>query len=168
MDGERYSCCHCFALALDSKPWFTVHTVNVKIGELAREAGVSVSTVRFYEKQGLMPKPSTRESGYREYEQTDLDRLRLVLTAKALRFPLGLIKNVLSAIDSDPQPCAEVAEIVEAKMKTIGREICDLQGLQAHLGAQLEAWKRGELPTAECLCAILQTDAQRVSNSRNQ
>lgn len=115
--------------------------------------------MRFYEAQGLIPKPQTRESGYREYEEVDLDRLRLILTAKGQRFPLGLIRNVLSAIDNDPQPCQEVAEIVQAKLKTIGREIRDLQRLQAHLEAQLRAWKRGELPTGECLCAILQTGA---------
>jgi DNA-binding transcriptional MerR regulator len=135
----------------------------VKIGELAKRAGISVSTVRFYEAQGLMPKPATRESGYREYEQGQLDRLRLILTAKGQRFPLGLIRSVLSALDNNPRPCEEVAEIVDARLKTIGREIRDLQRLQAHLEAQLKAWKRGELPTAGCLCAILQTDAPRGS-----
>jgi hypothetical protein len=50
----------------------TVHTTHVKVGELAKQAGISVSTVRFYEAQGLMPKPRTRESGYREYEQSVL------------------------------------------------------------------------------------------------
>lgn len=135
----------------------------MKIGKLAKEAGISVSTLRFYEAQGLMPKRQTRESGYREYEQWDLDRLRLILTAKGQRFPLGLIRQILSALDEEPEPCAEVAEIVEARLKTIGREIRDLQRLQAHLEAQLGAWKRGELPTAQCLCAILQTDALRVS-----
>ena len=131
----------------------------MKIGELAKKAGVSVSTVRFYEGQGLMPKPQTTESGYREYEQRDLDRLHLILAAKAQRFPLGLIRTVLNALDNDPQPCENIAEIVEGRIKTIGREIRDLQRLQARLGAQLEAWKRGDLPTAQCLCTILQTDA---------
>lgn len=131
----------------------------MKIGELAKRAGISVSTVRFYEAQGLMPKPQTRESGYREYEQEDLDRLHLILTAKAQRFPLGLIKTVLTALDNDPQPCENIAEIVEGRIKTIGREIRDLQRLQARLEAQLEAWKRGTLPTAQCLCAILQMEA---------
>lgn len=132
----------------------------MKIGELAKRAEISVSKVRFYEAQGLMPKPSTRESGYREYEESDLDRLRLILTAKGQRFPLGLIRTVLSALDNEPEPCTEVAEIVEQRLKTIGREIRDLQRLKAHLDAQLRAWKRGDLPTAQCLCAILQTDAK--------
>src|SRR5688500_15986163 len=74
---------------LDSQPWFTLQTKHVRIGELARLAGTSVSTVRFYEAQGLMPKPETRDSGYREYENRDLERLGLILAAKRQRFPLG-------------------------------------------------------------------------------
>lgn len=132
----------------------------MKIGEVAKRAGVSVSTIRYYEAQKLMPKPQTRESGYREYDPADLDRLRLILTAKAQRFPLGLIRSVLDAVDHDPQPCENVAEIVQARIHSIGREIRDLQRLQTHLKGQLEAWKRGDLPAAQCLCAILQTDAK--------
>lgn len=135
----------------------------MKIGELAKRAATSVSAVRFYEAQGLMPKPPTRESGYREYEEKDLDRLRLILAAKRQRFPLGLIRTVLSALDNEPQPCKEVAEIVRERITTIGREIRDLQRLQAHLEVQLEAWERGTLPKDQCLCAILETDALRIS-----
>lgn len=131
----------------------------MKIGELAKASGVSVSTVRFYEAQGLMPKPQTRESGYREYEQNDLERLRLIIAAKRQRFPLKLIRTALDALDQEPEPCAEIASLVRERIKTIGREIRDLQRLQAHLQGQLVAWERATLPKAECLCAILQTDA---------
>ncbi len=138
----------------------------MKIGGLAKSAGISVSTVRFYEAQGLMPKPRTRESGYREYEETDLERLRLIIAAKRKRFPLKLIRIVLDALDSEPQPCAEVASLVKQRISTLGREIRDLQRLQSHLLAQLEAWERGTLPKVECLCAILQTDA--LSNPKKE
>ncbi len=131
----------------------------MRIGELAKQGGISVSTVRFYETQGLMPKPETRESGYREYRAEDLERLRLIVSAKRQRFPLGLIRTVLSALDNEPKPCEDIAEIVKDRIKTIGREISDLQRLQTHLKGQLEAWERGTLPKAECLCAILQTNA---------
>jgi DNA-binding transcriptional MerR regulator len=131
----------------------------VKIGQLAKGAGISVSTVRFYEGQGLMPKPQTRESGYREYAADDLKRLQLIVAAKRQRFPLKLIRTCLDALDREPQPCQEIAALVKERITTIGREIRDLQRLQAHLEAQLKAWERGNLPSDECLCAILQTDA---------
>lgn len=64
----------------------------MRIGELAQQAGISVSAVRYYEAQGLMPRPQTRESGYRDYTAGDLERLRLIVAAKPLRFPLRLIR----------------------------------------------------------------------------
>jgi len=131
----------------------------MRIGELAKKAEISVSTVRFYEAQGLMPKPQTRESGYREYQQIDLARLRLIVAAKRKRFPLKLVRFALEALDQESEPCREIAGLVEERIKTIGREINDLQRLKAHLEGQLRAWERGTLPKAECLCAILQTDA---------
>lgn len=134
----------------------------MKIGEFAKCAGVGVSTVRFYERQGLMPKPETRVgSGYREYTQMDLDRLGLIIAAKRQRFPLSLIRVVLDALEGAEEPCGKVAAIVRERVKTIGREIHDLQRLKGHLEAQLMAWERGTLPKVECLCAILETDALR-------
>jgi MerR family Zn(II)-responsive transcriptional regulator of zntA len=138
-----------------------LHTLTMRIGELAKEAGISISSVRFYEAQGLMPKPGTRDSGYREYEGSDLERLRLIVSAKRQRFPLKLIRTALDALDQKPEPCGEIAELVRDRITNIGREIRDLQRLQAHLESQLMAWERGTLPKAECLCAILQTNALR-------
>jgi MerR family transcriptional regulator, copper efflux regulator len=134
----------------------------MRIGELAKAAGVSVSTVRFYEAQGLLPKPETRESGYREYGERDLQRLRLIVAAKRQRFPLKLIRICLDALEQEPEPCEEIAQVVRDRIKTIGREIRDLQRLKAHLEAKITAWERGNLPNDECLCAILQGDAPNV------
>jgi DNA-binding transcriptional MerR regulator len=133
----------------------------VKIGELAKIAGISISTVRFYEGQGLMPKPQTRDSGYREYGPQDLERLRLIVAAKRQRFPLKLIRTCLDALDQEPEPCQEIAALVKERITTIGREIRDLQRLHAHLEGQLKAWERGALPSDECLCAILQSNAPK-------
>ena len=131
----------------------------MKIGELAKGAGISVSAIRFYERQGLMPRPTRRESGYREYSEADLDRLRLIVAAKKRRFPLSIIRLSLDAVDGADEPCSEIARIVETRLKEIELEINDLSNLRDHLHAQLRAWRAGSLPAAECLCAILQTDA---------
>ncbi|MCH8275516.1 MAG: MerR family transcriptional regulator [Armatimonadetes bacterium] len=131
----------------------------MKIGELAEQAGISVSTIRFYERQGLMPEPNRRESGYREYAETDVDRLRLIVAAKKRRFPLSIIRLCLDAVDGADEPCGEIARIVETRLKEIEQEITDLSTLRGHLRAQLQAWRAGSLPAADCLCAILQTDA---------
>lgn len=130
----------------------------MRIGELAAEAGVHVSTVRYYERQGLMPKPVTRESGYREYSELDLERLKLIVAAKRQRFPLSLIQVCLSALEQE-EPCQEIATIVKGRVIALDKEIADLQELRIRLSSQLRAWELGTLPKAQCLCSILQTDA---------
>lgn len=113
-----------------------------------------------------MPKPDTRESGYREYSPTDLERLRLIVAAKRQRFPLKLIRTALDALDSDPEPCAEIAKLVKERIAAIGQEVEALQSLQSHLTSQLDAWESGTLPKSECLCAILQSDALQTKQEK--
>ena len=68
----------------------------MKIGELAQRAGVGIDTVRYYERQGLLPMPARLASGYRSYDATDVSRLRFVRRAKALGFTLIEIRELLA------------------------------------------------------------------------
>ena len=131
---------------------------SMKIGALAKAAQVKVSTVRFYEAEGLLPKPETRESGYREYGPADLERLRLIIAAKEQRFPLKLIRDCLKSLDDGDTPCEQVAKIVEERLAAIDQEIGQLQQLKKQFTAQLSAYQEGRLPQRDCLCAILQSE----------
>ena len=68
----------------------------MKIGELAQRAGVSIDTVRYYERQGLLPEPARQASGYRSYVSGDVGRLQFVRRAKALGFTLEEIRDLLA------------------------------------------------------------------------
>lgn len=68
----------------------------MRIGELAQRAGVAVDTVRYYERQGLLPPPLRRASGYRSYGMADVSRLRFVRRAKTLGFTLEEIRGLLA------------------------------------------------------------------------
>lgn len=68
----------------------------MKIGALAKQANVNIDTVRYYERQGLLPAPQRLMSGYRQYEQGDVARLRFVRRAKALGFTLIEIRELLA------------------------------------------------------------------------
>lgn len=68
----------------------------MKIGELAHRAEVGIDTVRYYERQGLLPAPERLASGYRRYDQSDVARLRFVRRAKALGFTLIEIRELLA------------------------------------------------------------------------
>jgi Hg(II)-responsive transcriptional regulator len=68
----------------------------MKIGALAKQANVNIDTVRYYERQGLLPAPQRLMSGYRQYAQGDVARLRFVRRAKALGFTLIEIRELLA------------------------------------------------------------------------
>ncbi len=66
-----------------------------KIGQLAKETGIKVETIRYYEKYGLIPKPSRRESGYREFTQKHIELINFIKQAKAMDFTLREISEFL-------------------------------------------------------------------------
>lgn len=138
----------------------------MKIGELAKKAGTSPSTVRYYEDAGLMPPAERTESGYREYDECDLERITLILQARNLGFNIQETKVLLAATDSD-DPCPEVAEIVERRITEIDGEIAQLQGQKRELAQRIAAWKAGSLSNADCVCAILQAKEKNMSTKHN-
>lgn len=128
----------------------------MKIGELSRRTGVSVSAIRYYERQGLLAAPMRRESGYRDYTESDAKRVRLIAAAKKQRFPLKTIRLCLEALGGAQEPCREVAAIIRHRLQALDSEIEDLRHLRESLSARLHAFERGSLERGECLCAILE------------
>ncbi len=94
----------------------------MKIGELSREAGVPVETVRYYESRGLMPGVARTEAGYRKYTCEDLRRLKFIVHAKDLGFTLHEIGLLLS-IRSDGSDCESVKALAESKAADMGERI---------------------------------------------
>lgn len=73
---------------------------TLTIGRLARRSGVSVGTLRFYERQGLLPDPGRNEAGYRYYAADNIDRLMFIKRTKALGFSLIQIRSLLHLMDA--------------------------------------------------------------------
>src|SRR4051794_20492053 len=113
--------------------WEEPRMKPLTIGQLARRAGVGVETVRFYERQGLLEEPDRRASGYRQYPEEVVARLRFIRRAKDLGFTLGEIKELL-ALRLDPGATrADVRRQAEDKLAAIAAKIHDLQRMQAAL-----------------------------------
>lgn len=119
------------------------------IGQVAREAGVGVETVRFYERQGLIEEPSRRASGYRQFDEGVVDRLRFIREAKELGFTLNEIKELLSLKVDPSSSCADVKGRAEAKIADIEEKIRTLQRMKRALVKLTKACK-GDGPTSEC------------------
>lgn len=110
----------------------------MKIGELASRTGVSVQTVRYYEQRGLLPEPDRTRSGYRDFDESDLLRLRFVLRAKDLGFTLSEIGELLD-LRVDPDRTAEdVRRHAEEKIESTRAKIRDLRRIQAALQRLVE------------------------------
>lgn len=119
------------------------------IGQVARHAGVKVETVRFYERRGLLEEPQRRSSGYRQYAQDVVVRLRFIRRAKELGFSLKEIADLL-ALRLDPEATrADVRQRTEAKIADIEARINDLQRMKAVL-VKLTASCRGHGSVSDC------------------
>lgn len=101
----------------------------ITIGKLAKLAEVSVDTVRYYERQGLLrPAPRT-ESGYRQYSQADADRLRFIRRAKTLGFSLEDIAELLQ-LQTATGSRADVKRLSEQRLANIELKICELTAIR--------------------------------------
>ena len=130
------------------------------IGEVAKAAGVGVETVRFYEREGLIPDPPRRPSGYRAYPESAVDRIVFIRHAKELGFSLKEIRDLLSLRVARTANCAGVKRRTEAKIRDIEAKIRRLQGWRRTLRKLAEACDEGSL-TSEC--AILGAIEKRGS-----
>jgi len=105
----------------------------VKIGELARTAGLTAKTIRFYEGQGLIPDPPRTDTGYRNYADSDAVRLAFILKAKRLGLSLDEIKGILRLHDWSEPTCVHVRSLLQEKVAQIETVIKDLLGFKEEL-----------------------------------
>ncbi len=120
------------------------------IGEFAKQAGVGVETVRFYEREGLLKEPPRRPSGHREYPEGEVTRLVFIRRAKELGFSLAEIKELLSLRANRRAQCGQVKKRTEAKLKDIDERIRTLRRMRRALSKLNAACDNEQVPTSEC------------------
>jgi len=130
----------------------------VQIGELAKNAGVTVQAVRFYERRGLLPSPPRKDSGYRIYSQGDLRRLQFIRQAKRLGFSLEEIKSVLQMRAGGACPCKEVISIAERHLVETEQQIRHLARFRDELSRTLAQWRRSKRRTVsgDAICILIE------------
>lgn len=106
---------------------------DLKIGDLARETGTKVVTVRYYEKIGLLPAPGRSAGNYRTYDAEAFGRLRFIRRCRDLGFTLDQVRELLDLASDVARPCAEVDEITAAHLTEVERKITHLQALAREL-----------------------------------
>ncbi|MEM8860412.1 MAG: MerR family transcriptional regulator [Chloroflexota bacterium] len=123
--------------------------IGLSAGKLAKAADVNVETLRYYEKRGLLPEPPRKESGYRVYPESTIDRLKFIRGAQVLGFTLEEIQELLDMrIDTDANR-ADVRERAAAKILSIEEKISALEQMKQALNHLLHQC-HGNGSTADC------------------
>src|SRR5215216_6350680 len=115
------------------------------IGKLAREGGVNIQTIRYYERRGLIPKPARALSGYRLYDREAIKRLAFVRQAQLLGFSLHEIDELLSLRMRPGVTCADIRMKARQKIASIDEKISDLTRIRGAL-SKLAKVCRGQRP----------------------
>jgi len=108
-------------------------TSHLSRGLLAKQTGVNIETIRYYEKIGLMPDPPRTSGGHRIYDESLLKRLSFVRRCRELGFSLDQLRGLLKLVDGGSYSCAEVLESVQAHLERISGKIRDLRRMQKTL-----------------------------------
>ncbi len=134
---------------------------RLTIGAVAREAGVSVPTVRFYESQGLLGAAPRSEGNYRLYGAADVRRLKLIRRARTLGLALPAVRELVRAAFEEPCRAFEprLKEALEQRIEDVRRQVAELHLLQSQL-QNLDAHLAGDCacdhPAGECSgCSLL-------------
>jgi len=94
------------------------------IGQVAKRSGIGLETVRFYERKGLVEEPPRTDSGYRQYPENVVARIRFIRRAKELGFKLSEISELLSLRVDPDSTCSDVRQQTEFKIADVEKNPC--------------------------------------------
>ena len=131
----------------------------MKIGELAQRARVGIDTVRYYERQGLLPRAHRLPSGYRVYDEDEVRRLRFVRRAKALGFTLPEIRELLALSDHRQDDMAGMKAAATEKLADVRTKLAELDRMRAGLESLIASCPgHGALAQCPILAALAEDD----------
>jgi DNA-binding transcriptional MerR regulator len=121
---------------------------DMSIGGLARQTGVKVPTIRYYESIGLLPSPSRTESNRRLYNARAVARLKFIRHARELGFEVDAIRELLDLAEQPQRSCAKVDALARAHLQGIVSRIERLTALKAEVESMIKACEKGKI--AKC------------------
>lgn len=129
----------------------------MRIGDLALAASVTTQTIRFYERQGLLPTPERETNGYRQYDDATASRLRFIRASQAAGLSLMDISSIIALRDAGVVPCEHVTALLAGKLDDVRARQRELALLETELRSVLDASR--DLDPADCaagtVCQII-------------
>lgn len=126
----------------------------MRSGVAARQAGVNIQTLRYYERRGLLRPPARRESGYREYQSDAVRVVRFVKRAQELGFTLAEVEALLALAAGGPESCDSVQELAAEKIGELDDKIASLSAMKDSLQQLLDTCTR---PPHQRECPLIQS-----------
>src|SRR6266404_311944 len=120
---------------------------RLTIGKVAKEAGVNLETIRYYENEGVLPKPPRTHSGYRIFSEDAVKRLRFIKHAQDLGFSLKEIKELLALRVKPGSSCVDVRQKAEAKIVDVEAKIRNLEAIKTALQSLTATCGKGPVST---------------------
>ena len=123
---------------------------HLKIGAVAKAAGVGVQTLHYYERLGLLPKPERSAANYRLYSPAVVRRVQFIKKAQAIGMTLEETKQVLDLKDHGREPCRQVADLGEKHLREIDTRLKQLRTYRDALARSVSAWRKENLSERHC------------------
>ena len=138
----------------------------MQIGVAAKQVGLTVDAIRFYERNALLPRASRTAGGFRQYTDTDVETLAFIRRAQHLGFTLSEVRGLLSLRGTRMQPCSPVRRKLQEKLAGARQKLADLQRIERDLRLALRSCDR-ELRKQNAHCPILRgASRMKMENGR--
>jgi DNA-binding transcriptional MerR regulator len=111
---------------------------GIQIGQVARETGLTVDAIRFYEKQGLLKPAARTEGGFRLFSGQDLQHIQFIRRAQELGFSLSEIRELLALQGEQVEACSHVRDMLAAKLGAVRQKLSELRTLENQLAVDLK------------------------------
>jgi DNA-binding transcriptional MerR regulator len=134
---------------------------GIQIGQVARETGLTVDAIRFYEKQRLLKPAPRTEGGFRLFSGQDLQHIQFIRRAQGLGFSLSEIRELLVLKGEQVEACTHVRDMLTAKLDSVRQKIIELRKLESQFAADLKRCEVACIPAAK-----ITTPASLESHSR--
>lgn len=125
----------------------------LSIGEFSKATGCAIETIRYYEREGIISKPSRTLGGHRLYSKANLQQMRFVLKARQMGFSLVEVKELLNLSQDSEQPCQEVLDMADRNLEAIQKKIDQLASFKEELKGLTSTCKNccaGKSSASEC------------------
>jgi MerR family mercuric resistance operon transcriptional regulator len=140
-----------------------------KIGSVAKETGISIDTIRFYEKEGLVKRSGRSEGGYRLFSQRQIQDLKFIRKSQELGFSLNEIRELLVVRDESAPSCLHVRELLDRKLTIVREKIEALRILESSLKSALRKCSReSKSASSDHGCCPVLDELARASGRANE